>query len=283
MHAFAAVVSEARGPAEIRLALVSMAQQLSSADRVDLEQDDPVRGPRRLASWPEPRSAWTPTRIESTPESLCLPLRFEGRVRGTLRLRTNQPRRWPIGLVRRLSTLCALASAAERAFETRQSTIDEPETDPITGLHNGAFLDLYLPHALSLSQRRSEPVSLLDLGTDRVSETALRSVSQAVAGTLRGSDLVARLDDGRVVVVLPGASAADALVVAEALRRALSEIDEISIGVAAYPQHAQDASSLRLAAASALARAREANEPHATTVLAPPIRHRTKLSGSYSI
>src|SRR5262249_13066206 len=83
--------------------------------------------------------------------------------------------------------------------------------------------------------------------------------------TLRGSDVVSRMDAGRIVAALPSASLNDALRVAESVRRAIREAGlttptsaplSASIGISAYPDHAQEAGPLLAAASEALARAR---------------------------
>ena len=82
--------------------------------------------------------------------------------------------------------------------------------------------------------------------------------------TIRASDVVARLEDDRLIVVLPISGAADSLRVAEVVREAIAAAGAAtpslptlaaSIGVASYPAHAQDVHSLIAAADDALARA----------------------------
>ncbi|HMB06798.1 MAG TPA: GGDEF domain-containing protein [Isosphaeraceae bacterium] len=139
-----------------------------------------------------------------------------------------------------------------------------------------AFLIAFLPYAVAQAQRHREPVSLLFVAIDRLAairelhgpglaETAVRHVVETVVKTLRASDLVARLDDGRIVVVLPYAGAPDLPTVAEAVRKAIDEAGgatcsmprlTASIGMATYPDHAHGAGSLLRAAVAALDRAR---------------------------
>jgi diguanylate cyclase (GGDEF)-like protein len=143
-------------------------------------------------------------------------------------------------------------------------------------LRDEAFLIAFLPYAIAQARRRSEPVSLLFVETDRLAairelhgpelaETAVRRVAETVVKTLRASDIVVRLDDGRIVVVLPDAGALDLPMIAEAVRKAIDEAGgatcsmpqlTASIGMATYPDHAHDAGSLLGMAVAALDRAR---------------------------
>jgi diguanylate cyclase (GGDEF)-like protein len=218
--------------------------------------------------------------------ALVVPLRFGGRVVGTLRLVPDRPREWPSALARTVESMAALASAAEQALGLRARPpaapslgLGEPSRDPVTGLHSSAFLEAYLAHALALAARRREPLALLVLEPDGLAEfrrrdgaefadSALGLVARAVVATLRASDVVARLAGAdRLAAVLPSASGSDALKVAEVLRRAVAEAGvasaaptalTASIGLAAFPDDARDPASLLASARAALHRARSA-------------------------
>jgi diguanylate cyclase (GGDEF)-like protein len=271
-----------RTAAETRLALVRLAFRLSGARRVELDLNDgPAGAPRRMATWPPPGRPDGPDEDESVrrpaanPGSpLCLSLRFGGRTHGTLRLVPAGRRRWSPRLVRRLTTLCALAAAVERVAGGAGE--DDATRDPVTGTYNTAFLTAFLTHALAQGRRRGEPLTLLCAGADwlegvreehgtEIADPALRRMARALTATLRASDVVARLDDSRLIAVLPAAALPDAMRVAESARRAILEAGltaatpaplTSSIGVATYPDHAADVGRLLAAAREALARAR---------------------------
>ena len=93
----------------------------------------------------------------------------------------------------------------------------------------------------------------------------MQRVARAVAATLREGDLVARASADRLAAVLPLAAAADALAVAEAVRRAIGEAGlagavpvplTASIGVAGFPDDADGPEGLIAAAEEALGHAR---------------------------
>jgi diguanylate cyclase (GGDEF)-like protein len=155
-------------------------------------------------------------------------------------------------------------------------------------IRDEAFLIAFLPYAVAQAKRHAEPVSLLCLATDRlaairellgaeVAEAAVRRLAETVARTLRTSDLVSRLDDGRIVAVLPFASAVDLPMITEVVREAIARAGvptcsmprlTASIGMATYPDHAHDARSLLVSALSALERA-QARGPNQTAEAEP--------------
>jgi diguanylate cyclase (GGDEF)-like protein len=105
-------------------------------------------------------------------------------------------------------------------------------TDALTGLPNAAALDA------RLAERDSLPVAILVVLLDRpgagirgaVVEAILRKTAQVVAGAARSRDFVAHRDSREFVVVMPGTRAAEALVVAERIHRALAAASRCSDG-----------------------------------------------------
>jgi diguanylate cyclase (GGDEF)-like protein len=272
----AGLVAEAAGSEVIASALVRLAYRAAGPGAVRAEL---WHGRSRIAAWP---AASDPDVAGIVVE---LPLRCGGEGLGTLRITTDGSRPISNDRRRRLATLAVLAAAADRsrdrearehAVASESTPATHPTHDPMTGLPNAMFLDTFLGYALALVERRDEPLSLLYIGVDRlaaihglhgpaVAGEALRKASRTVARSLRSSDLIARLDDSRLVAVLPGTSAAHARVVAELIRSTVASTCAatpsmpfltVSIGVASFPEHAGDLVTLRSAAAASLADAR---------------------------
>ena len=276
IHDFAQTLEETREAAEVQVALLRQAYQLSGATCVELWSENDHH-PRPIACWPEPPSGESAriTNGQDAGDWLRIPIRVGGKTQGTLRLKARPRTVWSPYLIRTLSTLASMANAAERAFRNDRLADLEATHDSISGLYNNTFLQAFLNHTTHQAQRRHEAVSLLYIGIDRleaierlhgpeVTVQATRLVAATILRTLRSSDVIGRLDDGRLVAVLPNASAADSLDVAEALCKTIAEAGQpttnmpvltASIGVATYPNHAHDVSTLRAAAAAALARA----------------------------
>ena len=165
-------------------------------------------------------------------------------------------------------------------------------------LQDATFLHAVLPFALGLSRRHGEPLSLLCVAIDRLSgihellgrdwaDRVVRNVGAHIAAMIRDSDIVARLDDDRIIVVLPRALIPDAWNLARKICRTvettpalLAELPllTVSIGVAEYPACANNVYALLDAADHALSMARNQgrNQAVAATTLnrTDPVRAR---------
>jgi diguanylate cyclase len=106
--------------------------------------------------------------------------------------------------------------------------------DPLTGLLNRRALDEALARSLALGRRQADHACLMYVDLDHfksindrfghaVGDEVLRHVGRAMLATVREIDTVARFGGEEFVVLLPGTGLELATVVAERLRRALSE------------------------------------------------------------
>jgi diguanylate cyclase (GGDEF)-like protein len=136
--------------------------------------------------------------------------------------------------------------------------------DALTNLPNRALLQDRLAQAVLLSRRNDTSMALLLMDLDRfkdVNDTfghrygdlLLQEVAERLRGTLRDSDTIARLGGDEFAVVLPEADAAEAVIVARKIQRALGDpfaIDELvlalgaSVGITLFPKHGDDADTL---------------------------------------
>jgi diguanylate cyclase (GGDEF)-like protein len=139
-------------------------------------------------------------------------------------------------------------------------------------LQDATFLNAVLPFAVGQARRYGEPLSLLCVAIDRLggirellgrerADQVVRGVGLHIAGMIRSSDIVARIDDDRIIAVLPRVQAQDALSVAgricwvvEKGSRILPELPllTVSIGVADFPSSADTVFALLDAADHAL-------------------------------
>jgi diguanylate cyclase (GGDEF)-like protein len=171
------------------------------------------------------------------------------------------------------------ASPALRAAEGAGSVpVEASEFPPLLGgLRDATFLHTVLPYALSQAQRHGEPLSVLCVAVDRLkgirellgdgrADHAVRNVGLYIARIVRSSDLVARLDDDRIIVVLPRAQVHDAWKVAQKICRTVEQSQTllpevpgltVSIGVAEFPTCAATVFSLLDAADHALSVAKK--------------------------
>ena len=140
--------------------------------------------------------------------------------------------------------------------------------DSLTGLANRRLFDESLQREVHRAQRLDTPVSLLVLDVDhfkqvndtyghQTGDSVLREVADALVSNTKNYDVAARYGGDEFVVLLPGCSRADAVKVAERVRRGIARsVGEapvtISVGVASVPDNANDAERLMAAADAAL-------------------------------
>jgi diguanylate cyclase (GGDEF)-like protein len=148
-------------------------------------------------------------------------------------------------------------------------------TDGLTGLFNRRYMDIRLEEEISRSQRHHRRFSLILADVDhfkQINDTwghatgdlVLQEVSRLLVENLRETELVFRYGGEEFLVVLPEAALAQATSAAQRLREAIERhpfqtVDgsttlhvTFSAGVAEYPIHGADKSTLLAAADQAL-------------------------------
>jgi diguanylate cyclase (GGDEF)-like protein len=290
VHEFADIIAEARDASEIESALVRLAHEVAGSSRVELYVDarsSEAGATRRVAWLPEasacdaggPTGELTPPRdlsLTRSPTGLVrLVLRSSDRFQGTLWILPAAGRPLSRRTLRLLTTLCTMAAAARRGFRGERLTGREPLPHFERAVRDATFLNAVLPFALAQAYRYREPVSLFCVSVDRLAaildlhgrataDATVQRVAETISRTLRASDVVSRLDDDRIIAMLPNASATDAVSVAEIVRLAVATASaspqdmpvlSVSIGVAGYPANAHDVLSLIDTADEALVRA----------------------------
>ncbi|YAF62010.1 Diguanylate cyclase [Pseudomonas sp. E102] len=109
------------------------------------------------------------------------------------------------------------------------------ETDALTLVANRYRLEQTLPQACERAQRFREPLSLIAMDIDdfkdindryghAFGDAALVQVVQAVKRCERDSDLLVRWGGDEFIMILPNTSLADAVLMAETIRRGLSDL-----------------------------------------------------------
>lgn len=287
LHEFADAIVAASDHRQIDSSLVGLVYRISGARKVELFRLAPTvsqrvaccstpgdRAASRLAARDRAGDGERAEALEPADPTLSVPLRFGERWHGTLRLYPHPGQRWAPRLARRVSTLGVMAAAAESGLLAGDAS--PADTPPARPTHDPASLSTILPYALTQARRHREPMALLCIDLDRLdairtlhgAELA-RTVVDLAVGTIRGlvrtSDVIARLESDRLIVLLPDAGGDDALRIAESLRIAIAGVAAAtrthlaltaSIGVASYPKHADEVDSLVSAAFTAAATAR---------------------------
>jgi diguanylate cyclase (GGDEF)-like protein len=131
------------------------------------------------------------------------------------------------GRMRRDNDLLVASLRQRREFE-RMATVDG-----LTGLHNRRWLDDVFPRQIERCARTGAPLSLLLADVDHfkrfndrhghlVGDRALQLVAEVIAASLRPTDLIARFGGEEFAALLPSATADQAVLAAERLRRTLA-------------------------------------------------------------
>ena len=179
------------------------------------------------------------------------------------------------------SMLTALVDIAESvrtlALYTRE--VERFATrDPLTNLYNQiSFWDL-LKYETERSKRQRYKFSLLVIDIDNfktvndtygheIGDNYLKSFSSILRSAVRGGDIAARYDGDQFTAILPVCDEGQAYIVAQRFIESVRELSlplpdggslkgTASIGVAVYPDHAQEARDLYLLADSKLSQAK---------------------------
>ena len=153
-------------------------------------------------------------------------------------------------------------------------------TDEMTGLHNYRFFIMRLKEELARAKRNEAPLALLILDVDffknyndalghPAGDEILRQLSDILKSTVRDNDIVARYGGEEFAMILPSTDQNGAGVLAERIRKKVEKYKfphqeiqpngtlTISIGIALYPEDADDTEEIVKAADRALYHAKE--------------------------
>jgi diguanylate cyclase (GGDEF)-like protein len=211
--------------------------------------------------------------------TICVPLVAQSETIGLLYLERKagtrreslQPDESDARLAGTLAEQFALALAN---IQLRETLRNQSIRDPLTGLYNRRFLEESLRREVSRAQRKESPLALMMVDVDHfkryndrhghdAGDCVLRELGNLLARFIRESDIACRYGGEEFVLLLPGASAADAASRARALLAEVGRLDPVfqgshlgrltaSIGVAVYPDHVQEGQSLFQAADAAV-------------------------------
>jgi diguanylate cyclase (GGDEF)-like protein len=178
-----------------------------------------------------------------------------------------------------LETATRLAAISIEHHQTTRLLAHLVRHDPLTSLPNRVMFEDRLHQAMAAARRNNKPLGLLALDLNRfkqvndtlghqAGDSLLQLFSQRLAAQLRESDTLARVGGDEFLVILPAvASRSEAGFVAERLIAALAAAPfEVggqslavtsSIGIAMYPDDADDTVPLQRAADAAMYRAKE--------------------------
>jgi diguanylate cyclase (GGDEF)-like protein len=171
-------------------------------------------------------------------------------------------------------------SMAFANLRLRDSLREMSIRDPLTGLFNRRYMEETLNRELDLATRTTTRVAVLVLDIDQfktfndtyghdAGDAILQAVSEVLTRYSRASDVVCRFGGEEFLVILPNCSLEDAQLRADEIRRRISALripyrdlnlpgPTISCGLAAFPEHGDNADGLIHIADRALYAAKDA-------------------------
>jgi diguanylate cyclase (GGDEF)-like protein len=221
--------------------------------------------------------------LEADPSGLRVevvaPIEVEQKLVGMLclsRARSHQ------GQEKRLLKMVAdLTGMATKYLMELRIKREAADRDGLTGVFNKRYLKQWLAEEVVRAGRENIPLSLFILDIDDFKnyndrnghlegDEVLKRVGELLKRSIRDDDMAARYGGEEFIVVYPGAPKANALRLAEALRKAVEELQfpraggqplgrvTISGGVAAFPEDSRDSIDLIRCADQALYEAKAA-------------------------
>lgn len=215
--------------------------------------------------------------------SLCAPIIAQGESLGVLHVRGNPSppesaedavalTEWVIApLVEHIAQVLA-------NLKLREALQNESIRDPLTGLFNRRYLEETLGRELQRARRAQQPLGVVMLDLDHfklvndsfghaAGDALLREVGALLMAQFRSADIACRYGGEEFVLILPEMPLEVVEQRVEALRRGVKRLSlsqqgqqpgalTLSAGIAALPQHGQEAEDLLLAADRALYRAK---------------------------
>ncbi|HMN69248.1 MAG TPA: GGDEF domain-containing protein [Bdellovibrionales bacterium] len=210
------------------------------------------------------QGTYTPHLFTAPHARLSYPLYFEGKLLGVLVI--DRPRsRNPVEIVAACkSGLDVAAKYVAFAYQHLEAK-NQSYLDELTGLYNQRYLPMALEHEIQRSKREKSQFTLLFLDIDYfkmvndgrghwVGSRLLMELGKVLKSQVRSCDYTFRYGGDEFIVVLGNTSMENSKKVAERIRKAVESqsflVDghninlTVSIGLAAYPDHAQSAVGL---------------------------------------
>jgi diguanylate cyclase (GGDEF)-like protein len=227
-----------------------------------------------------------------------LPISIDQEAMGVLEVSCEKPK--DAAEMERLAELNRVLGIALRNAQTFERTKKLTFTDDLTALYNSRFMALYLDRELKRCRRMRSSLSLLFMDLDgfkNVNDThghlagsrTLVEVGAVLEKTVRDADVLIRYGGDEFVILFPETPLQGGLIIAERIRQVIESTKFLesmqiearvsaSIGIAAYPESADDVRTLISGADQAMYAAKSRGKNR--VVAAPPLSHPDSIKRS---
>ena len=139
---------------------------------------------------------------------------------------------------------------------------EQAVTDGLTGLYNRRYFEEYIKKEFTRAQRINQPFSIIGIDLDYLKkindtyghsygDTAIKTIAHVLKSNARSIDTPARMGGEEFNIILPGVTSSGASISAERIRKAIEKANietvghiTASIGIATYPEHADNVEAL---------------------------------------
>ncbi len=229
----------------------------------------------------DPRAERIPGTPDIATSAVFVPLKISGQIVGVLRLSRqglNHFTESHLHLAEIFARHATFAIENARLFDETGRLYRKMRilsiTDGLTGLYNQRYLDEAAPKALATAKEQGNPLSVLMVDSDclknvndqfghAAGDRFLRELADVMRREVRATDIVVRYAGDEFIILLPDTSSENAHHIAERIRVAVQQIPlgydvplAVSIGIATWPEHADELEGLLKAADQALYRSK---------------------------
>ncbi|MFN3421157.1 MAG: diguanylate cyclase [Armatimonadota bacterium] len=234
------------------------------------------RGEGRIPPWAKGQQ---PRSITQTLDALFVPVVTDDSIVALIRLERSSRPSFTADELRFLEAIANQTALALEKVKLIAFLENLSITDELTGIANRRHFEWRLSEEIERARRYQYPISALMLDLDHfkqvndtyghpIGDIVLKEIAQRLRRVLRRTDFLARYGGEEFVILAPQTPADRALILAERLRQIIAESPipvssdlqlhiTVSIGVAVFPEHAQNGNELVRAADEALYKAKQ--------------------------
>jgi len=214
------------------------------------------------------------SQILNLEDFVTVPLKARDKTNGVI-LADNLYTKKPItnDHIRMLTTFANQAGLAIENSMLYERTVVLSNSDSLTGLWHHGYFQYLLGQEIEYASSRKQSFTIFMIDIDdfkkfndtnghQAGDAILRSISNIFKEISKRIDIVARYGGEEFAIILPATKKQEALVLAERLRKAVEESEDlkgitISIGVASFPEDSKEKESLISCADKALYQAKK--------------------------